>query len=84
MARQSGDKRRASTIIRDNGVHDAYVDLKGEMGQFAHVVAKSYIYGRLSERTGLCTKTIAFILNHTVKHDLTIGGGKIKTLTFAA
>ena len=73
MARHSGDKRRISTIIRDNGVHNAYAELRGEIGTLSNVVAKSYVYERLRERTGLCTKTIAFILNHTSKQDLTIG-----------
>lgn len=65
MAQSNLAERRPSTIFRDNSVHEIYQELKEELGDLIHVVSKSYIYGRIQERTGLCTKTIAFILNHT-------------------
>lgn len=52
-------------MARDNAVHVAYEELRAELGDYADLVPRGYIYERLSERTGFCTKTIAFILNHT-------------------
>ena len=77
MTRFSGKERRPSTIIRDNGVHEAYEDVCREIGDMAKLLPKEYLYEKVKARTGLCTKTIAWILNHTVKQKLTIGGGKI-------
>lgn len=62
--------RRKSTIMRGNMVHEAYADIASELGELVNVVSKSYIYGKISERTGLCNKTIAFILNHTKREDM--------------
>lgn len=59
------DGRRPSTIIRDNHVHEIYRQVTSEMGSFKNVVSKSYIYEQIRQRTGLCIKTIAYILNHT-------------------
>ena len=75
MTRLSGNNRRKSTIVRDNAVHDAYDELCGEYGKLAHLLPRKFIYETLSRRTGLCAKTIAFILNHTNKENLTNGGG---------
>ena len=65
MTRFSGENRRPSTVVRDNSVHEAYREVCKETGKLSSFVAKSYIYDRIRQRTGLCTKTIAFILNHT-------------------
>lgn len=65
MTRKYDKNRRPSTIIRDNTVHDTYKEICEELGTLANVVSKSYIYERISKRTGLCVKTIANILNHT-------------------
>lgn len=59
------DERRPSTIIRDNHVHVIYHQILNELGDLGHIVSKSYIYEKIHERTGLCTKTISHILNHT-------------------
>lgn len=59
------NERRRSTIIRHNGVHYVYKEIVAGLGEFAHMVPKSYIYDKIRERTGLCEKTIAYILNHT-------------------
>ncbi len=67
MARQTMKNRLESTIIRDNHVHDVYKDVIEELGDLAAVVAKSYIYEKIRARTGLCTRAIAYILNHTRK-----------------
>ena len=65
MTRFSDSRRRPSTVERDNAVHVAYKELRAELGGYADLVPRGYIYEKLSERTGFCTKTIAFILNHT-------------------
>lgn len=70
MARIRGKERRPSTIIRDNMVHDAYDKICDEMGEYANFVAKQYIYEKIREETGLCLKTIAYILNHTDREDI--------------
>lgn len=48
---------RDSSIIRYNEVHDMYV-------------SKGYIYDKIKERTGLSTRHISRILNHTKRKDL--------------
>jgi len=63
--RNTGAERRPSTVIRDDSVLGIYKELAEELGELINVVSKSYIYERISERTGLCHKTIAFILNHS-------------------
>ena len=65
MTRFSGKNRRESTIIRDNEVHKAYDELCSKLGCVVRFVSKQYIYEQIRLRTGLCPKTIAFILNHT-------------------
>lgn len=65
MTRLTTDGRRASTVVRDNSVHEAYSEIAEELGPLMGAVSRAYIYGRIQERTGLCAKTIAFILNHT-------------------
>lgn len=68
MAKFSGgncDGRRESTVKRHDEVHRAYDDVVCHLGDLAQVVSKAYIYDRIRERTGLCTKTIAYVLNHT-------------------
>lgn len=66
MARQYGDKRKNSTRVRDNHVHRIFNELTREMGIYAHYVSKSYIYEKIRQQTGLCTRTISAILNHTI------------------
>lgn len=67
MTRYYNKNRRESTIVRDNHVLDVYHDVIEELGDLSYVVSKSYIYGKVKERTGLCTKTIAFIVNHVTE-----------------
>lgn len=64
MPRYSDENRRESTIKRDNYVLDVYREVRNELGELACAVSKSYIYEKIHERAGLCTKTIAFIINH--------------------
>lgn len=70
MTRFSGKKRRPSTIVRDNMVHEVYTRLKDETGMYFQFLPREYVYNRIKQRTGLCTKTIAFILNHTQWQDV--------------
>lgn len=65
MARNFGENRKRSTIIRDNAVHEVYEGVCKELGDYAYLVPKSFIYNKVREETGLCTKTIAYIINHT-------------------
>jgi len=55
-----------STIIRDNSVHEIYQEVCKELGEYAFLVPKSYLYNKVREKTGLCAKTIAYIINHTI------------------
>ncbi len=65
MARFYDKNRRESTVKRDNMVHGAYRELMDELGEVGGYVARSYVYERIREKTGLCAKTIANILNHS-------------------
>jgi len=68
MAKFSGenhDKRRTSTVKRHDEVHEAYDEVIRELGAMVRAVSKAYIYERIKQRTGLCVKTIAYVLNHT-------------------
>lgn len=58
-------ERRTSTIKRHNEVHKAYDELKAELGKWFYSVRRDDIYLYIQEKTGLCTKCIAYILNHT-------------------
>jgi len=70
MARTSSENRRPSTIIRDNSVHEVYDSVIADLGEYAYLVPKSYIYDKIHERTELCHKTIAYVLNRTRKTNL--------------
>lgn len=65
MKNVSSIHRRDSTVCRHNRVYDIYLSLMEEMGAYAALVPRSYIYERIRARTGLCVKTIAYIINHT-------------------
>lgn len=57
---------RDSSIIRYNEIHDMYDKIIKDLGD----VSKGYIYDKIKERTGLSTRHISRILNHTKKKDL--------------
>ena len=65
MTRFSGENRRPSTVMRDNMVHEAYSQLRQQTGEYFRFLPREFVYERIRQQTGLCTKTIAFILNHT-------------------
>lgn len=74
MTRYSGKHRRTSTIARDNKVHEAYEEICRKYGKMARLLPRGYIYECIKTKTGLCTKTIAFILNHTIKYKMNDNG----------
>lgn len=61
--------RRFGTMLRDNAVHDMYEKELKELGEMACYVSKGYIYKTISDKTGLSTRTISYILNHTRKRN---------------
>lgn len=64
MARNNCAERRESSIRRDAFVHKLHDAIKTELGELYQEVSRGYIYDRIHKETGLCTKTIATILNH--------------------
>jgi hypothetical protein len=58
---------RDSSIIRYNEVHDMYDKIIKDLGDMSAYVSKGY---KIKERTGLSTRHISRILNHTKKRDL--------------
>lgn len=61
---------RDSSIIRYNEIHDMYDKIIKDLGDVSVYVPKGYIYDKIKERTGLSTRHISRILNHTKKKDL--------------
>lgn len=61
---------RDSSIIRYNEIHDMYDKIIKDLGDVSAYVSKGYIYDKIKERTGLSTRHISRILNHTKKKDL--------------
>ena len=56
---------RDSTVIRDNEIHGMYNEILNELGDLATVVSRSYVYGKIKDRTGLSIRHISMIINHT-------------------
>lgn len=67
MTRFLGKRRKPSTVHRDNEVLNLYDEIVAELGEYAALVPRSFIYEKISDKTGLCIKTIAFIINHVVR-----------------
>ena len=67
MTRFSGKNRRPSTVFRDNKEHEAYEEICKELGEYSRLVPRLHIYDKEKARTGLSTKTIAYLLHHTEK-----------------
>lgn len=57
--------QRQSTVVRNNMVFSIYDELKKEYGEVFNFIVREFIYEKIKERTGLHTKTIAKILNHS-------------------
>lgn len=69
MSRQFGKNRKPSTVVRDNYVHRIYRELMHDLGEHARYFPRYIIYNKIGKITGLCAKTIAMILNHTVSEE---------------
>lgn len=63
MTRYYGNGRRQSTVDRDRRVIKVYREVLSELGDIAAYVARTEIYRRVSEKVGLCSKTVANIIN---------------------
>lgn len=61
---------RDSSIIRYNEIHDMYDKIIKDLGDVSAYVSKGHIYDKIKERTGLSTRHISMILNHTKRKDL--------------
>ena len=61
---------RDSSIIRYNEVYDMYDKIIKDLGDMSAYVSKGYIYDKIKDKTGLSTRHISRILNHTKKRDL--------------
>lgn len=61
---------RDSSVIRHNEVHDMYDKIIKDLGDISAYVSKGYIYDKIREKTGLSTRRISRILNHTKRKDL--------------
>ncbi len=57
--------RRYGSILRDKEVHRIHGEIMDSLGDLAPYVSKEYVYSKLQERTGLSTRTLSYILNHT-------------------
>ena len=62
--------RRRSTVMRNNLVHKIHKDFMDSLGEVGKVVSKSYVYDHIKAKTALSTKTIAYILNHTIENEI--------------
>lgn len=58
MTRYFGKERRPSTLIRDNEVHEAYEEVCRDIGDMARLLPKEYLYEKVKEKIGLCTRTV--------------------------
>lgn len=56
---------RDSPVIRDDEIHRLYDEILDELGDFATVVSRNYVYGKIKDRTGLSIRHISRIINHT-------------------
>lgn len=57
--------RRESTTIRYAQVREAHKAVLRELGAYASLVPKGYIFQLLKERTGLSPRTLSRIINHS-------------------
>lgn len=65
MSKLCSKNRRESTTVRDNEIHGMYREIMAGFGEAAGAVSRTYVYGKIHERTKLSVRTISFILNHT-------------------
>lgn len=63
--RSKANNRRISSILRDNLVHEIYNEELNKLGDAGNHVSRDYLYNKVKEKTGLSTRTISYIINHT-------------------
>lgn len=63
--RSKENNRRISSILRDNLVHEIYNEEIKKLGDAGSYVSRDYLYNKVKEKTGLSTRTISYIINHT-------------------
>ena len=56
--------------MRNNLVHKIHKDFMDSLGDVGKVVSKSYVYDHIKAKTALSTKTIAYILKHTIENEI--------------
>jgi hypothetical protein len=64
------DNQSIRVINDHNEVHAIHDELRNQLGELYYAISKSYLYSLISQRTGYCTKSIAYILNHTKLSEL--------------
>lgn len=57
-------------MVRYRQVLEAYARVIQDLGDVSTAVSKSYIYDRVSCETCLCTKTVAYVINHCKPSEL--------------
>lgn len=55
---------RPSTIFRNNVILDMYDEILLQLGDYKNLVPRTYIYEKISERTGYCLRKIGDTINH--------------------
>ncbi len=63
-------QRSIKAIRRNNEIHDIDMTLRKQYGDAYRDMSRESIYKRIADKTGYCTKTIAWILNHTTKENI--------------
>lgn len=56
--------------IGERGMRDSSIIRYKDLGDMSAYVSKGYIYDKIKDKTGLSTRHISRILNHTKKRDL--------------
>ena len=68
MGRMTKEKRH-DALTNTSKIIQAYHQVVAELSQgkvAVHEISRSNLYKRIAEKTGLCTKSIAYKLNHCV------------------
>lgn len=60
---------RQSTINRNRLIIKYYNEVCKQLGEYANLVPRAYIYEQVSKRTGYCTKKIRDVVNHFRSND---------------
>lgn len=69
MVKKFVKKLRQSTINRNRLILKYYNIVVNQLGEYSNLVPRSYIYEKVSEITGYCTKKIRDVVNHFRSED---------------